>query len=227
MSLTDFIGKALSTGFNKPILFDVSFSLPTMDGESTKLFSLLCHSCTLPGWQLTTTQAKIAGIPFEVQHGVLFDMVQCQFYIDSKLDVLYELEKCKNLCIDVDNGTFLPRYAPDSGNRFVSGNVAINIYDIDNKTIVATYTLFNAFIKSVTSLSLSWSAVNSVQQARATISYEYYEISYPDPETQLEVVSPSNYTAVAEIYPNVASQISSDSESVFGDNVSNADNDDW
>jgi len=190
-------------GFSRPNLFYVMF--PGL--VANEMMSLLCHDTVLPGFTTLTTPYKLYGLAKEIPYELNFDPVRLRFYVDSSFRIPQIFEEYRNRMFDTRTGdprgninSFSPVYCkPSSSGSAPNENWLLNKIDIivieykndgvsdvpqltvqDTPSIIAVYSLYNAFIKRVDSMNVSWKTQNQIQELSVDIGYEYFEVTRRD-----------------------------------------------
>jgi len=185
MALGDFLSR-IKTDLapSKPFLFEVQFSMANVNQDAVRDLTLMCHTCSLPGWSIESQPNRVYGLNKEMPHGIQYPPVTCTAYVDHNLGVMEFFKGLKSQMIDDGVassrlGSFSPYYKSSYAEKSV---VDIKILDTGSEKVVVTYKLSNVFVKDVSSLNLNWGAVNQAQEVSFTLTYEYLDIDFNTPK---------------------------------------------
>lgn len=170
-SLNEFIQQvSKSKSLSKPFLFYVQFN--SLNSESQRDLSLLCHETIIPGYTVMSQSAKVYGLPIEMPYELAFDPVRVTFWVDQshKVPLLFHVQRDKI----INPLDYSPKYRDDY-ETYLMPSVDICVIETSKHEVVATYSLKNAFVKSVNAMNLTWSAQNQVQEVTVDLQYEYME----------------------------------------------------
>lgn len=166
-TLKNFIEGINKIGFAKSSYFELTFY--TYDGMSdTRLFSLLCHTAGIPGYNINSTPGKIYGLGYKIPTGIAYDPLNVSFYIDNSFAVpslIYKMRDEKQISLK----NYSPKYRVDTSMFKCS----LTVYDGGNNYPVAEYVMENCYVDSIQQTPISWSAHNQILNMNVNITYEY------------------------------------------------------
>ena len=194
-----------SNGLFRGTMFEIQISAPSniFNSDSSRTISLLCHTASLPGITLETTTNTIYQLPYEIPTGVTFDPFFCTCYIDNSFilpnilfsEISNRIDSNQFQNQDLGYGTasdasWSPKYRDPS--KLLTVNVVVFSSDPDYGTkvgyttqsndglpFIASYTLKNAFVKTIQQTPLDWGSHDAISTMTMEISYEWFETQMP------------------------------------------------
>lgn len=176
----DFIAEIKTKGIARTNRFTVDFTPPRAMPETTKRMLLFCEKATLPGINYATTANRTYGETREVVYDRMYDPVTLTFHVDRKMSIKEIFDNWSQYIIDPSTRT-VGWY-----NDYVTP-MTIRIQDVeDNVTYLVQ--LFEAYPKTIGSVSLDAANNNDTMRLDVTFQYKYWYATpiQQDPYTSLE-----------------------------------------
>lgn len=176
----DFIAEIKTKGIARTNRFTVDLSPPKALGENVKRMLLFCEKASLPGINIATAQARTYGELREMPYERLFDPVQLTFHVDRNMTIKTIFDEWMGYIINPSDRT-MGYYS-----NYVTP-MTIRIQDLEDKTTYLVQ-LYEAYPKSVGSVSLDAGNNNDTMRLDVTFNYKYW-VATPistDPYTGLE-----------------------------------------
>ncbi len=189
-NLQEFLGfvQGQSYQLTKPFLYEVTLSPTNVRGVNPEMMidvtdkknvTFLCHSATLPGFEIASSTNKIYGLQYEIPYEVMQSPVNFSFYVDKDYKIPNLFLKMKNQMFDSfvgsNSSTSLPSFSPNYKQDYMF-EAQITVYDISNRDIeVAVFKLHNAFLKNVSQIDLNYSGLSQIVSMSISLVYETIE----------------------------------------------------
>jgi hypothetical protein len=173
MSLKEFISEVQKSGFtmSKPFLFEVVILGNGATGQGAAGLKFMCHEANLPSWNVASVPNRIYGYTTEMPADYELGPVTFSFYVDRNLGIAKILEESRKKMFNTTNYSL--KFRQD-----YEFPVQIAIFDVDQRTKVATYTLNNCFFKNIRAGNLSWAATDQIQNINVEIGYDNFEVVF-------------------------------------------------
>lgn len=174
-NLNDFISKVKSQGLARNNRFGVLIGVPQLltrqgvnPGSIVPEMFMFCESATLPGMNLSSTQARTFGEYREMPYERLYDAVTLSFINDSGLNIKSFWEQWINSIQNPYTRNF--EYYND-----YTGQIDIFVYDAINAARYVV-TLYEAYPKTLSQSELNQSG-REIIKTSVTIQYRYWRSS--------------------------------------------------
>ena len=187
-SIESFIGR-LKDGLARPNRYIVSFALPpgvsgsNMDSAAgmaqagsihssltgmneNNMVEVLCHTCSMPGRGINTTDHVHYGAPYKAPIGQDYSTANFTFNTDTKYNSRKFFELWQQTIVNIETNTlnFYKEYIAD---------VTIKAYDRENKETYSVV-LHEAYPISISSVELGYGEKNSLVDVAVTMAYRYW-----------------------------------------------------
>lgn len=176
----DFISEIKTKGIARTNRFTVDFTPPKAMPESVKRMLLFCEKASLPGINIATTQSRTYGELREMPYERLFDPIQLTFHVDRNMTIKTIFDNWMAYIVNPSTRT-MGYYS-----NYVTP-MTIRIQDLEDKTTYLVQ-LYEAYPKSISSVSLDAGNNNDTMRLDVTFNYKYWT-AVPistDPYTKLE-----------------------------------------
>lgn len=176
----DFIAEIKTKGIARTNRFTVDFTPPRAMPEQTKRMLLFCEKAILPGINYATTANRTYGETREVVYDRMYDPVTLTFHVDRKMTIKEIFDNWAQYIIDPSSRT-VGWY-----NDYVTP-MTIRVQDIEDNTTYLVQ-LFEAYPKSIGSISMDAGNNNDTMRLDVTFQYKYWYATpiSQDPYTKLE-----------------------------------------
>ena len=188
-SLTDFISQVKTDGLARSNRFSVNITFPVDIGTPANKILIFCDAVSMPGMNLTTSQAKTYGEQREFPYEVLFDNVTFTFYVDTNLAVKNAFEKWMASIRNPQTRTF------NYYSNYVT-DIDIYVHNVaSDEEVVHSVTLHEAYPKTLTPIQMDYSS-KDVMKYSVSMNYKWYTTSEMDatsavvPQTGMENQDP-------------------------------------
>lgn len=192
-SLNEFISQIKTEGLMTTNRFSVNFTLPTVIGLFPGLQKILlhCETATLPGINISTTQAKTFGEFREMPYERTFEPVQMVFYVDNSMSV--------KMLFDTWAGNSIQNMTTRKFNYYkdYTTDMFIDVFDKADKQRFRV-TLFECFPKNVASIQMDNNAKGEPMRIIVSMNYKYWDSSVMDSD-QSENKDMLEYTTPKEV----------------------------
>lgn len=168
LKLSDF--KAVFKDGARPNRFLVSMNVPSMVRATAQDdVKYLCKGAQLPSRDIGQVEIKNLGMSYKVAGDQLYDDVNLTFYNDYDWRARSLIEAWMDSITQVKNNN--RAYASD---YLAEGMVTIAQLGRKENDIVATYTLFGAYPKQMTSIDLAMDSTDQIEEFSVTFAYAYW-----------------------------------------------------
>ncbi len=176
----DFIAEIKTKGLARTNRFTVDFTPPKAMPEFTKRMLLFCEKANLPGINFATTANRSYGETREVVYDRMYEPIQLTFHVDRGMTVKSIFDQWGQYIInpmDRTVGWYSDYVTP----------MTIRIQDLEDK-VTYLVQLFDAYPKSISTISLDAQNNNDTMRLDVTFQYKYWYAAAieQDPYTQLE-----------------------------------------
>jgi len=176
----DFISEIKTKGIARTNRFTVDLTPPKALGEEVKRMLLFCEKANLPGINIATAQARTYGELREMPYERLYDPIQLTFHVDRNMTVKSIFDNWMGYIVNPSDRT-MGYYS-----NYVTP-MTIRVQDLEDKTTYLVQ-LYEAYPKSVSTISLDAGNNNDTMRLDVTFNYKYW-VATPistDPYTGLE-----------------------------------------
>lgn len=195
-------------GFLKPCHFAVAIAPPkALIGKqqfSQERIIYLCHSASLPGINLSTSDDRRYGIGgiTKLPYDVVLDDIQLSFYVDAKearsFDMLHDwvgsiIGQTHSFDKASGGGKLLPGVVNYKDQYATTIDIIAyqdGMTDTDGKIIKVT--LYEAFPTTVSAISLDWGSGDDVMRVTASFTYRAFRIEVHDAGLILPIATTVN-----------------------------------
>ena len=172
--------KSNMTSFARPNLFEVvihPLGGSTEDSPINRKLSFSCHSCSLPGASIATTEKDAPQAAYRsIAYQRMYEDVSMSFYVSGDMKEIEVFQNWMKLMVDPTNNRV------GYHKSYASTNIEIKNLD-QNQRKVLTTTLFEAYPKTLAAVDLSYGTNDEVMSISVTFTYRYYEQVFGDKET--------------------------------------------
>jgi len=176
----DFISEIKTKGIARTNRFTVDLTPPKALGEEVKRMLLFCEKANLPGINIATAQVRTYGELREMPYERLYDPIQLTFHVDRNMTVKSIFDNWMGYIVNPSDRT-MGYYS-----NYVTP-MTIRVQDLEDKTTYLVQ-LYEAYPKSVSTISLDAGNNNDTMRLDVTFNYKYW-VATPistDPYTGLE-----------------------------------------
>ena len=199
-TLNDFVASIQTEGLMHTNRFSVDMNVPPIlagndiyVGDLQKIL-LHCDSVTLPGLNVSTTQARTFGEIREMPYEKLYDNVTINFYVDNTMQVKLLFDTWINNSIQdlyTRKFNYYKQYTSD---------MMINVFD-KNENQRYVVRLFECYPKSVSAIQMDYSS-KDVMRLQVSMNYKYWDSNIMDASVVSDPTGQSNvYNGFNEV-PN-------------------------
>jgi hypothetical protein len=173
-TLNDFIASIATDGLAFNNRFSVMFSLPPTLIAAKSGYNwtghlptvlMYCDSVTLPGLNISTTQARTYGELREMPYERLYDNINLTFYVDNSMDSKSLFDTWINSIQDPATRQF------NYYNEYIT-DMEIFVHDKDDEEIYRVK-LFECYPKSISPIQMDYSS-KDVMKLQVSINYRYW-----------------------------------------------------
>jgi hypothetical protein len=186
-TLNDFIGSVAAEGLMGSSKFEVEIGMPNVIkannfyvGDLRKIL-LYCDSITLPGMNISTTQARTFGEIREMPYERLFDNVTMNFYVDNGMHTKLFFDTWIN---SIQN-PFTRKFNYYKGPTGYTTDISLKVFDINSQQRYQV-DLYECYPKSIGAITMDYSA-KEVMKLQVSMNYKYWLSHTTDPKNEVDV----------------------------------------
>lgn len=184
-TLNEFISAVKTNGLMPTNRYKVTFIPPVAASSNVELMTVMmyCEATTLPGINISTTQARSYGELREIPYERLFDNITLTFFVDTGMEVKYIFDEWI-AAIQNPHTRQMGWY----DNYVTDLNITVQDKD-ENDTY--SITLYECYPKSISPITLDYNS-KDIMKLQVSMNYKYWmPNALESEESELVVSSPT------------------------------------